>query len=442
MKLLLTMLAYLASLRASKHEEFSQKDVDSVILQYKSHLEEYFKNLDEDKIKTGFIKDIVIDKSKDVPEKNILVWDLGGSFFKLCFVKIKIINGKISCRSGAPKNISYPQVSDETRKIHWEDWAVENMLEFVKEQNIIPDSSSLIVSYPLKYDGEGDASVERFTKFFCFNNTTSDKKIISSIQESINKQVSTQFPDCKLSRKELLDRLTVKTVLNDSVANYFSSKYKETAFGIGIILGTGTNAAFPVTLNGQRYVFNSEWGSFEPKGLPYIKEEIEIYNDMCKEFTNVNFLDVIAANGCKFDLLNRILGRKENLITKDNYKELLLEDSPLYDVLMKRSKQIIAGMTWAVISINKPQECCNLECLTKECLSKENWINDCSRFECLIVTNGSGFDNVVECKNFEEIMEVKPEDLENVNLVFYRDTGLTITGSALYTLHYLMKNNN
>lgn len=400
-------------------EVFSESDIQKTTSQYLNFLGDKINNLTQEEIKSYFVEDINLDKSKDVPTKTILVWDLGGSYFKLSYVHIGIKNGEVVCEIDKPLEIAYPEMTDETRKIKWEDWAVEKVFDFVKNNKKIPDASSLIVSYPLKYDGMGDARVEKFTKFFCFDNhVNNDETIINSISKSIDNEFTKRFELKEIGPvdENIKSKLKVKTVLNDSVANYFSSKYKNSDFSIGIIVGTGTNAAFPVTI-GKKYVFNSEWGSFKPKDITYLPKELELYGRMCLQSNNANFLDVIAANGCKFDLVNSFFPENKTPITKENFKEILnnKEDprSDVYKTVMKRSKQLIAALTTAV-----------------------NKYNGCK--DCLIITNGSGFDDENECKKFEEELKLLNQ-IEPIKISLYKEKNLTLKGSALYTFYYLIK---
>lgn len=438
MKILLTALTYVSliyttsqkhnqSMDQKKCEVFSVQDIQKTSSRYLNFLREKIGQMEQNKeFDSYLVEDIEIDKTKDVSNKTILVWDLGGSYFKLGYVHIGIKDGKITCEIDTPKEIGYPETTEATRGINWEDWAVDKMFDFIEESRKLPDASSLIVSYPLKYDGKGDARVERFTKFFCFNNKVQENEtIINSITRSIEAKFLERYSLKETEYKRLIfnseddeeikNRLRVKTVLNDSVANYFSSKYKDSEFSIGIILGTGTNAAFPVTINKHQYVFNSEWGSFRPEDITYLPKEIELFENMCAKSENVNFLDVIAANGCKFELVNSFFPDKTP-ITKLNYETIINDEedprSSIYKIVMKRSKQLIAALTNAVIKLNENKD-------------------------CLIITNGSGFDDKEDCKNFvEELKQLKKNEDGKIEL--FKDRGLTLKGSALYTFYYLL----
>ncbi|EOB14451.1 Hexokinase-2 [Nosema bombycis CQ1] len=296
------------------------------------------------------------------------------------------------------------------------------MIDYVLNNNILPDASSLIVSYPLCHT-ENDSYVETFTKFFAFERPVK-RKIMEAVRESISKILVNKKE--KLYEKFQIDnieeRLAVKTVVNDSVASYFSSKLRSYDFSISIILGTGTNAAFNIKYQDEKYVLNSEWGSFTPKSIEFWEKEIEIFKKMEELYNkNVNFLDVIAANGCKFDLINILLPPDHEKITKENYKDVIENPSDLrakiYKIVMERSKQIIAALTLAAI-------------------------RNSNKKSCLIVTNGSGFDNPKDSEAFKEIFDDLIQNViimgDDFEVEFLHEEGLTLIGSALYTLHRII----
>ncbi|EQB60724.1 hexokinase [Vairimorpha apis BRL 01] len=322
----------------------------------------------------------------------------------------------------------------------WFDWVAKIFVNDYIDHKITPDSISLIFSYPVRYE-ENFAYPVKFSKFWCFEEKTSLNLNIkayleSAIKEKIenyiflseniinqNKNTATdELNSTKLSENDNYNlnnivnenrfskSLKVNSVLNDSVATFFASKFIDNSKSIGIILGTGTNGSFCIN---DYYIFNSEWGNFKPKSLKLMKEEELV---LSQQKDHCNFLDVICGNGYKSRILSNLLENENHYITHENLdlasilkeniddkcKRLLLE-------LIERSSKILSALICAVI---KKYNSSNIN----------------------IILNGSGFSQDNQRFNFITILKETLERLElkNMNLNIIYEEGLTFVGAAYY----------
>lgn len=383
-----------------------------------------------------------LEKKNDFSELNkiICVLDVGGSFFKIAYVSISVINEKLDYDIIRKKEIKYPEKTSYTSLMFWFDWVAKIFVNDYIDHKITPDSISLIFSYPVRYE-ENFAYPVKFSKFWCFEEKTSLNLNIkaylkSAIKEKIenyiflseniinqNKNTATdELNSTKLSENDNYNlnnivnenrfskSLKVNSVLNDSVATFFASKFIDNSKSIGIILGTGTNGSFCIN---DYYIFNSEWGNFKPKSLKLMKEEELV---LSQQKDHCNFLDVICGNGYKSRILSNLLENENHYITHENLdlasilkeniddkcKRLLLE-------LIERSSKILSALICAVI---KKYNSSNIN----------------------IILNGSGFSQDNQRFNFIAILKETLERLElkNMNLNIIYEEGLTFVGAAYY----------
>lgn len=85
-------------------------------------------------------------------------------------------------------------------------------------------------------------------------------------------------------------RARVAALLNDSVGTLAGGRYSDPAVAVGVILGTGTNAAYVEAaanvpklpresakkLRGGRVVVNTEWGNFSSSSLPTLDADVAL----------------------------------------------------------------------------------------------------------------------------------------------------------------------
>lgn len=413
--------------------------------------------------------------------KIICVLDVGGSYFKIAYVNITVVNEKFKYEIIRKKEIKYPTKTSYTTFTFWYDWVAEIFVDDYVQHKITPDSISLIFSYPVKYE-ENAAYPVKFSKFWCFEEKTSlslDIKtyLENAIVEKIEKKCKENFlfysetaynenndnllvtdnnlnsehfeniastttkandnssemikenDLCETSKNDtrkmdikknyvnfknldsrFLKRLKVRSVLNDSVATFFASKFVDNKKSIGIILGTGTNGSFLIN---EIYVTNSEWGNFRPKSFKLMKEEELV---LCQQGDHCNFLDVICGNGYKSRILSNLLKRENIEIDQEDLDiaSILMNDANDYRKyvvleLVKRSSKILSALICAVVKKYDSSD-----------------IN--------IILNGSGF-----CQNDQRLKFVKIlEDtaynlgLKNVKLNILYEEGLTFVGAAYY----------
>ncbi|XP_045532097.1 uncharacterized protein LOC123719054 [Pieris brassicae] len=390
--------------------------------------DEYFKKIsgdignikkDLDKNLEYLVQDVEPHKfNKNLTDVRIIVLDMGGTYFKIAQIEIDFNEGAIvDYRVVNTVEIEYPRNEKNIKEKYWHDWAAEKLVSYVKKNDITPDFCSIVFSYPICYKGD-QVFPCAFTKFFCFEKEESlSHEIMTSINDSILYLLENKYSG---ANKCLKRGLQIKSVLNDAVANYFYSKSKESSNSVAIILGTGTNAAFSFEANGNKYVYNSEWGAFVPE-MKTLPEEQEILKEMKSSGVTINFLDTIAANGCRIPLLNRI-SKKRNLgfrnIDKNNIQEIAKNtnapEHEYYRILSIRSKQILVSLLAAVISIKE----------------QEQWE---------IILNGSGFNDKEDC---DEFIEMTIDFLRYLgiqsDITYSTENNLVLIGSAFYTVYKIL----
>ena len=163
--------------------------------------------------------------------------------------------------------------------------------------------------------------------------------------------------------KEALNRKNVKNVIvaaicNDTVGTLAAARYKNPDADVGIILGTGTNAAFPILLNEirewlrptelKRMIINSEWGNFD--GVP--RSEWDVRLDNASGIKGKQLLEKMVSG--------MYLGEVARLIIKDLIDRKILfggRSSPAFDQkaddegLVKTKQGNIKGFTSESLSI-------------------------------------------------------------------------------------------
>ena len=102
-------------------------------------------------------------------------------------------------------------------------------------------------SFPVEQDGISHGRLIQFNKAYdCHDIVGLD--VVKLLQERLGKL----HPG----------RLTVKSLVNDTVGAFVAHGYINPATRMGVILGTGTNAAYFDNYQGHRMIINIEWGGF------------------------------------------------------------------------------------------------------------------------------------------------------------------------------------
>lgn len=158
-------------------------------------------------------------------------------------------------------------------------------------------------------------------------------------------------------------KVSVQVLANDTTATLMSEPLKMNDFPIGVVLGTGTNAAY-FKSRGQEHCMatNVEWASFDAHSLKITKYDKDIQDDLEKKGKSWKRLDCMLG-GYKFlEILNRssgdILPEKFDY-TLENVKEIIErgdEDDEKYKHIKQvktRTMKIISALIFAILELEK-----------------------------------------------------------------------------------------
>lgn len=147
------------------------------------------------------------------------------------------------------------------------DFIAEKVLAFVSNLPLKPYDVGFTFSFPVEQNGLSHGKLIQFNKAYdCHDIVGHD--VVQLLQERFDKL--------------LPGRLTIRSLVNDTVGTFVAHGYINPSTRMGVILGTGTNAAYFDTLNGTRMIINIEWGGFgdsvsvDKNSLPLTPVDVEI----------------------------------------------------------------------------------------------------------------------------------------------------------------------
>ncbi|TPX59533.1 hexokinase [Powellomyces hirtus] len=201
-----------------------------------------------------------------------LALDLGGSNFRVCEVTLK---GKGQVRSRQKKFVVSEELKNGTAVALF-DFFADCVAQTMEEYNIDKQASlkmGFTFSFPVNQQGLNKGTLYHWTKGF----TTSGVVGVDAVQLLQDAFV----------RKNL--KINVTALVNDTVGTLISHAYVDTATIMGVILGTGTNAAYvekienitkwtgPKPATGEMIV-NMEWGAWGQDGiiLPTTEYDVKV----------------------------------------------------------------------------------------------------------------------------------------------------------------------
>nr|KAJ3414653.1 hexokinase A [Polyrhizophydium stewartii] len=217
------------------------------------------------------IPSFVVNLPKGSETGTYLALDLGGSNFRVCEVTLEGAGS-----SGAVSNVRMRQrkyvVSDDLktgRGTDLFDFFADCVREFLVENGIHatdPAHNELVLgftfSFPCSQTAINKGALMHWTKGFTAS--------------GVEGQDPVQLLQDAFHRKQL--RVRVASLVNDTVGTLVAHAYQDPSTHLGIILGTGTNAAYveridripkwdgPIPASGKMIV-NTEWGAFDQEGV-------------------------------------------------------------------------------------------------------------------------------------------------------------------------------
>jgi len=198
---------------------------------------------------------------------SYLALDLGGTNFRVCEVYLE---GDSKVRL-TQKKFTIPDYAKCGQSDVLFDFLAESVLTFITENNIPTESDiplGFTFSFPVNQTAIDKGFLMGWTKGFDCKDTVG-KDVVELLNEA-------------LARKNV--KVHVSALVNDTVGTLMSHAYNDPGTFVGVILGTGTNAAYvekveaipkwkggPVETN--EMIINCEWGAFDNERvvLPFNK---------------------------------------------------------------------------------------------------------------------------------------------------------------------------
>jgi len=233
---------------------------------------EFKKGLNSDNEMIKMLPSYVVKRPSGNEIGTFLALDLGGTNFRVCRVALEGY-GKI--RMGHAKYT----VSDTLKTGPQEnlfDFFAESVYAYCKENGIdvtnpsAPIPLGFTFSFPVNQTALDAGSLVKWTKGFACPGVEGEE-VVGLLKAA-------------LKRKGLC--ISVKAIVNDTVGTLIAHAYEDPQTLIGVILGTGTNAAYVEQIQNVKkwdtemkgeVVVNTEWGNYnEPSILPTTKWDQKI----------------------------------------------------------------------------------------------------------------------------------------------------------------------
>jgi len=233
----------------------------------KHFVDELTLGLKEDGHTLKMIPSYVSNRPTGKEKGSFLALDLGGTNFRVCEVYLE---GDSKVRL-TQKKFTIPDYAKCGQSDVLFDFLADSVLTFITENNIPTESDiplGFTFSFPVNQTAIDKGYLMGWTKGFDCKDTV-NKDVVALLNEA-------------LARKNV--KVHVSALVNDTVGTLMSAAYSDPGTYVGVILGTGTNAAYvekvsaiPKWKGGEiksgEMIVNSEWGAFdnERKVLPWTK---------------------------------------------------------------------------------------------------------------------------------------------------------------------------
>ncbi|KXN71641.1 hypothetical protein CONCODRAFT_78213 [Conidiobolus coronatus NRRL 28638] len=259
-------------------EQSLNSKVDEVLSQFtltterlksiqESFMLEMSRGLEKDGEDLPMIPTFVTGRPTGEEEGSYFAIDLGGSHLRVCLVHLK---GPDHETEVIQRKFVVPEEAKTAEATHLFDFIAEHVESFLVSSNVHPPKGQTIplgftFSFPVNQTAINRGKLMFWNKGFTCPGAVG-KDVVQLLQDA-------------LDRKQV--NVTVSAMVNDTVGTLLSSAYKCPNTLAGVILGTGTNAAYYEKLNNltkwrgdssisEEMILNMEWGNFdtEKKYLP------------------------------------------------------------------------------------------------------------------------------------------------------------------------------
>lgn len=240
--------------------------VCSLILEFK---EKVLKGLEKDGEELGLLRSFITKRPTGMEIGEGLVIDLGGTNIRVCCVSLKkglppSINEIMSWPLSDYYKFNIEDLNKEDGifvfvcrclKFFWDSLTFEGR-NLLYTDGVVP--VGLTFSYPIKQESLRHGTIMKWNKSLDCKDLIG-KDVVEVLEEIIK-------------REEGMSNFRVKVLLNDTTSSLLAESYLEPSCMIGIILGTGTNAAYyedgPIGKlkkfgHGKIELLNTEWGALK-----------------------------------------------------------------------------------------------------------------------------------------------------------------------------------
>jgi len=233
----------------------------------KHFIGELQKGLDHEGATVAMLPSFVTNRPTGKEKGSYLALDLGGTNFRVCEVYLE---GQSSVRL-RQKKFTIPEDCKNADGEVLFDFLANSVESFLKDSGVSTDQDlelGFTFSFPVNQTAIDKGFLMGWTKGFDCKDTVG-KDVVELLNEA-------------LARKNV--KVHVSALVNDTVGTLMSHAYNDPGTFVGVILGTGTNAAYvekvdaipkwkggPVETN--EMIINCEWGAFDNERvvLPFNK---------------------------------------------------------------------------------------------------------------------------------------------------------------------------
>jgi len=216
------------------------------------------KGLDHEGATVAMLPSYVTNRPTGKETGSYLALDLGGTNFRVCEVYLE---GQSSVRL-RQKKFTIPEDCKNADGEVLFDFLASSVESFLKDSGVTPTEKELELgftfSFPVNQTALNAGNLLVWTKGFNCTNTEG-KDVVEMLNQAF-------------ARKGL--KVNVAALVNDTVGTLMSHAYNDPQTLVGVILGTGTNAAYvekienvkkwkgPIPASGEM-IINCEWGAYD-----------------------------------------------------------------------------------------------------------------------------------------------------------------------------------
>ncbi|KAG4089032.1 hypothetical protein H8356DRAFT_1280520 [Neocallimastix lanati (nom. inval.)] len=224
----------------------------------KHFVSEMQKGLDHDGATVAMLPSFVTNRPTGKEQGSYLALDLGGTNFRVCEVYLE---GQCSVRL-RQKKFTIPEECKNAEGEVLFDFLANSVESFLKDSGVVPTQQNLELgftfSFPVEQTAINAGNLLVWSKGFNCTNTVG-KDVVEMLNQAF-------------IRKGL--NVKVTALVNDTVGTLISHAYNDPQTLVGVILGTGTNAAYVEKIENVKkwkgaipasgeMIINCEWGAYD-----------------------------------------------------------------------------------------------------------------------------------------------------------------------------------